>query len=91
MVEQIRNALPLMRNLVPEDVEIRLEFDQSRYVADAIRSLSFEALLGVLLTALMVLVFLRDWRSGIIVISTIRSRCWAPWWVCGSPAKPSTS
>lgn len=71
VVEQIRNALPLMRNLVPEDVEIRLEFDQSRYVADAIRSLSFEALLGVLLTALMVLVFLRDWRSGIIVISTI--------------------
>jgi multidrug efflux pump subunit AcrB len=71
VVEQIRKALPAMRNLVPEDVDIRLEFDQSRYVANAIRSLYLEGLLGAALTALMVLVFLRDWRSGLIVISTI--------------------
>ena len=71
VVEQIKTALPAMKALVPEDVDIRLEFDQSRYVANAIRSLVNEGMLGALLTALMVLVFLRDWRSGLIVISTI--------------------
>jgi multidrug efflux pump subunit AcrB len=71
VVEQIKAALPAMKALVPDDVDIRLEFDQSRYVANAIRSLLHEGLLGALLTALMVLVFLRDWRSGLIVISTI--------------------
>lgn len=71
VIRRVREALPRMRAVVPEDVEIRLEFDQSRYVVSSIRTLVNEGLLGALLTGLMVLVFLRDWRSALVVVLTI--------------------
>ncbi|MEK7754187.1 MAG: efflux RND transporter permease subunit, partial [Acidobacteriota bacterium] len=71
VIQRVKAALPAMRNAAPEDVDIRLEFDQSRYVVSAIRNLVTEGLLGAVLTGLMVLLFLRDWRSALIVITTI--------------------
>ena len=71
VIERVKKALPAMRAVVPDDVKIELEFDQSRFVTGAIRSLITESALGALLTALMVLLFLRDWRSALIVIITI--------------------
>ncbi len=73
VLNRVKAALPSFRNVVPEDVEITLEFDQSGYVIAAIRSLVNEAMLGAALTGLMVLLFLRDWRSALIVITTIPS------------------
>src|SRR5438034_9123146 len=60
-----------MRNVAPEDIKIDLVFDQSRYVVGALNGLVWEALLGAFLTGMMVLVFLRDVRSSLIVILTI--------------------
>jgi multidrug efflux pump subunit AcrB len=71
VIERVKTALPAMRAAVPEDVEIRLEFDESGYVTRALRTLVNEGLLGALLTGLMVILFLRDWRSALIVITTI--------------------
>jgi multidrug efflux pump subunit AcrB len=71
VIRAVRAALPAMRALVPDDVSVRLEFDQSAYVSRAIQSLVVEGVLGALLTGLMVLVFLRDWRTAFIVIATI--------------------
>ncbi|MFA5910769.1 MAG: efflux RND transporter permease subunit [Vicinamibacterales bacterium] len=71
VIAAVRQNLAAMQALVPEDVEIRLEFDQSRYVTSAIRNLVTEGLLGALLTGLMVLLFLRDWKSALIVVATI--------------------
>jgi multidrug efflux pump subunit AcrB len=50
---------------------VSYEFDQSRYVTSAIRSLVLEGALGALLTGVMVLLFLRDWRSALIVVINI--------------------
>lgn len=71
VIQEVKDALPAMRALVPEDVEIRMEFDQSRYVSNAINSLFHEGLIGAILTGLMVLLFLRDWRSALIVLTAI--------------------
>ena len=71
VIRNVRRALPAMRNVAPEDVKIDLVFDQSRYVIGALNGLIGEALLGALLTGLMVLVFLRDFRSSLIVVITI--------------------
>src|SRR5438132_13017496 len=71
VIRNIRQALPAMRNVAPEDVKIDLVFDQSRYVVGALNGLIGEALLGALLTGLMVLLFLRDFRSSLIVVITI--------------------
>ncbi|MBC8166154.1 MAG: efflux RND transporter permease subunit, partial [Bryobacteraceae bacterium] len=71
VIRNVREALPRMEAACPEDVDIRLEFDQSGYVTRALQSLVNEAMLGALLTGLMVLLFLRDWRSALIVVLTI--------------------
>src|SRR5262252_2048930 len=71
VIRNVRQALPAMQNVAPEDVKIDLVFDQSSYVVNALRNLINEGLLGALLTGLMVLLFLRDWRSALIVLATI--------------------
>ena len=71
VVNNIRASLPDLQNAVPEDVKISYEFDQSTYVTNSLKSLITEGALGALLTGLMVLLFLRDWRSVIIVVITI--------------------
>jgi len=60
-----------MRAAVPEDIEVSFEFDQSPYVTRAVWGVGMEALLGAALTGLMVLLFLRDWRSVIVVVLNI--------------------
>src|SRR4051795_13034889 len=71
VINRVKAAIPEFRKALPEDVEVRLEFDQSPYVRNAIRGLMIEGALGAVLTGLMVLLFLRDWRSALIVILNI--------------------
>lgn len=71
VVARVKSELPKFQKLVPEDIKIKFEFDQSGYVKDSISGLVVEGLLGALLTGLMVLLFLRDWRSALIVVTTI--------------------
>lgn len=71
VVNEVRRGLPKMQEALPEDIRVSFEFDQSPYVTRAITSLGMEGALGAVLTGLMVLVFLRDWRSALIVILNI--------------------
>lgn len=71
VVNNIRASLPDLQSAIPEDVTISYEFDQSTYVTNSLKSLITEGALGALLTGLMVLLFLKDWRSVIIVVVTI--------------------
>lgn len=71
VMKAVRNALPAMQAVVPDDVKLSIEFDQTTFVEHSLKGLVNEGLLGALLTGLMVLLFLRDWRGAIIVIATI--------------------
>src|SRR5512140_271594 len=71
VVDEVRQSIPRFQSLVPEDIKISYEFDQSQYVRDALSSVLREGLLGALLTGLTLLLFLRDWRSSLIVVITI--------------------
>lgn len=71
VIDEIKAALPDLKKLLPSDMDIRLDFDQSPYVTNSLKGLLFEAGLGALLTGVMVLLFLRDWRSAIIVVVNI--------------------
>src|SRR6266700_1668662 len=71
VINRVKAAIPDFKKAAPEDVDIRLEFDQSPLVANSLRGLVTEGLLGALLTGLMVLLFLRDWRSALIVVLNI--------------------
>jgi multidrug efflux pump subunit AcrB len=71
VIDRIRSSLPAMQKELPDDIRVSFEFDQSPYVTRAISSLSAEGLLGAALTGLMVLLFLRDWRSALVVVLNI--------------------
>lgn len=71
VIDEIKRALPSMQKELPDDIRVGFEFDQSPYVERAIRSLTIEGLLGAALTGLMVLLFLRDWRSALVVVLNI--------------------
>jgi len=71
VVQQIKKALPDMQAAIPEDIKVSYEFDQSGYVINSLKSLLFEGLIGALLTGLMVLLFLRNLRSALIVVINI--------------------
>ena len=71
VVQTLRTKLPEMQSLLPDDVRISYEFDQSVFVINSAKSLLTEGILGAILTGLMVLLFLRDWRSSVVVIITI--------------------
>jgi multidrug efflux pump subunit AcrB len=71
VINRVKAALPDFKKAVPEDVDVRLEFDQSPFVTNALRGLITEGLLGAVLTGVMVLIFLRDWRSALIVVANI--------------------
>ena len=71
VVNEVRQSLTRFQSLLPADIQVAYEFDQSEYVRAALTSVSREALIGAALTGLVVLLFLRDWRSSLIVIITI--------------------
>ena len=71
VVNRVKSELPRMQALVPDDIKISFELDQSGYVTNAIKGLVIEGALGALLTGVMVLLFLRDLRSALIVVTTI--------------------
>jgi multidrug efflux pump subunit AcrB len=71
VVSEVKANLERFQALVPNDITVSYELDQSTNVSAALKSVLREAILGALLTGLMVLLFLRDWRSATIVVVTI--------------------
>ncbi len=68
VVDGLRQTVPRLVG-IPSGVNLRLSFDQSRYVRAAIQSLTHEALIGASLTFLVILVFLPNlWNLFIIGI-----------------------
>jgi multidrug efflux pump subunit AcrB len=71
VVSQVRENMDKFQAVLPDDIRVSYEFDQSPVVWQAIKELAKEAGLGAVLTGLMVLLFLRDLRSALIVIINI--------------------
>ena len=71
VVNLVKANLPKFQGVLPADVKVSYGFDQSPYVTRAIGGLTLEGALGAALTGLMVLLFLRDWRSALLVVINI--------------------
>jgi multidrug efflux pump subunit AcrB len=71
VVQNLKKAIPRFQGLLPEDVKLSYEFDQSVYVINSVKSLITEGAIGAILTGLMVLLFLGDRRGALIVVLTI--------------------
>jgi multidrug efflux pump subunit AcrB len=71
VVSDIRRTMPIFEGALPESVKISYEFDESPTVVEAIRSVATEGVIGATLTGLMILLFLHDWRSVVVVVFNI--------------------
>ncbi|HUR59197.1 MAG TPA: efflux RND transporter permease subunit [Opitutaceae bacterium] len=71
VVELVKKNIPEFQKILPDDIKVSYVFDQSPVVNRSIRDVLKEGGLGAMLTGLMVLLFLRDWRSAFIVVINI--------------------
>ena len=71
VVDDIRKVLPKIQKMLPPGVVMLELFDQSLYIRNSIKSLQHEALMGAALAILVILVFLRNLRSTMIVSLSI--------------------
>jgi len=71
IVANLRALLPQVAQVLPADIKITPLFDQSVFVKAAVKGVVIEALIAAALTAAMVLLFLGNWRSTLIIALTI--------------------
>lgn len=69
VVDGVNELLPKLRG-VPDEVQLAVSFDQSKYIRAAVTSLQHEALQGGLFAILIILVFLVSLRAtGIVAVA----------------------
>ncbi|MGH9470106.1 MAG: efflux RND transporter permease subunit, partial [Terriglobia bacterium] len=71
VVDEVKASMGRFANVLPPDIQLSYEFDQSGRVRNSLASLIREGILGALLTGLMVFLFLGELRSSFIVIASI--------------------
>ncbi|MCP4662749.1 MAG: efflux RND transporter permease subunit, partial [bacterium] len=67
----VRERLPEFEAMLPEGYTLSVMFDQSRFIEQAIREVRSAAVVGGALAILVLLVFLRDFRSTAIIATSI--------------------
>ncbi len=71
VVKDVQAMLPQVAKTLPEGIQIKQLFDQSLFVRAAIQGVLKEALTAACLTAAMILLFLGNWRSTLIIATSI--------------------
>ena len=71
VVAQARQLMPKILAGLPPSLKVDFLFDQSIFVQAAITGVLHEGTIAGCLTALMILLFLRSWRSTLIVATSI--------------------
>ena len=71
VVDATRDVLPQIQAAAPKGMELRLDFDQSIFVRAAVSNVVREAVISSILVSLMILLFLGDWRSTVVVSISI--------------------
>uniref|UniRef100_UPI00016A4858 efflux RND transporter permease subunit n=1 Tax=Burkholderia ubonensis TaxID=101571 RepID=UPI00016A4858 len=71
VVSDLKALLPKVVPTLPEGLTITPLFDQSVFVDAAVRGVIHEALIAAVLTAMMILLFLGNWRSTLIIAISI--------------------
>ncbi|MCL5268601.1 MAG: efflux RND transporter permease subunit [Bacteroidetes bacterium] len=70
VVKEVMDDLPKLQG-VPSLVKSSVAFDQSTYIKQSISGLEQEAAMGALLATIVILLFLRDFRSALVIFTAI--------------------
>jgi HAE1 family hydrophobic/amphiphilic exporter-1 len=71
VIEGAKAALALASQALPRDVRAEVIQDQSRYIYAALHEINIHLVLGSILASLVVLAFMRSWRSTVIAAVAI--------------------
>ena len=71
IVSRVKQTIANYAGSIPEGVHIAMLFDQSLFVRASIYGVLREALIAACLTAFMILVFLGNWKSTLIIAASI--------------------
>ncbi len=71
IVDRVKQVLKDYRSSLPTSLQVNNFFDQSIYVRAAIQGVIREALIAACLTAIMILLFLGNWKSTLIIAVSI--------------------
>ena len=71
VIDGVRKALPDIEKVLPSGVSIKAIFDQSLFVKAALNSVVMGGAMAAGLTAMMILMFLGNWRLTLIIIASI--------------------
>ena len=71
VVKDVRQLVPKIQAGLPKSLNVDFLFDQSVFVRSSIKGVVREGVIAACLTGLMILMFLRSWRSTLIVATSI--------------------
>jgi HAE1 family hydrophobic/amphiphilic exporter-1 len=71
VIHNIKTELERVRPQLPPDIKMEVIRDQSRYIDSALHEISRHLVLGSILASLVVLLFMRSWRSTLIAAIAI--------------------
>ena len=71
VINGLKAALPRIAGQLPNDVKLEIIRDQSRYIEAALHEIQVHLVLGSILASLVVLLFMRSWRSTLIAAVAI--------------------
>jgi len=71
IVDGIRASLAKIQSRLPSDIRLNVVMDQSVFVRKSIEGLTWQALIGGLLVALIVLLFLRNLRATWVIVTAL--------------------
>ena len=71
VTEAVLKRVKELGNILPKDVKIRPYYLQADFVNDSVRSLEDVLWIGLALAIIVVIVFLRSWKSSLVILLTI--------------------
>jgi HAE1 family hydrophobic/amphiphilic exporter-1 len=71
VINGLKAVLPRVGSQLPDDVKLEVIRDQSRYIEAALHEIETHLVLGSILASLVVLLFMRSWRSTLIAAVAI--------------------
>lgn len=71
IVNDIKKKLVQIQSTIPADVQITLGLDYTQYVRRSITEVEETIFIAIALVALIIFIFLRDWRSTLIPLTAI--------------------
>jgi HAE1 family hydrophobic/amphiphilic exporter-1 len=84
-IDAVKAKLEQVKRQLPPDIRVEVIRDQSRYIESALHEINLHLVLGSILASLVVLAFMRNWRSTLIAAVAIPTSVIATfgmmWWL----------